>query len=256
MKDTCQELIKFLEKKPLGHTLIVGQTGTGKTLALKYILYHIHKLFSYGVIFCPTIDDGLFDYDFIDPEFIHPNWDDNVVRRMIDKQKFLIAKHGRSKCPNAFVLCDDLGGLLRRTNDELMYLEHLYKTARHYKVYIISLLQKYKDVPPGVRDNTDFVYITKIGDDSLINIYKNVVVNKKEIKNKDDFINFVEEKTDNWKTIGIRGCGRIKSDQWYVSIPVPQVCPPFYIKTKVNEEDEKEFRNEQSSDEEFGELKD
>eukprot|EP01127_Copromyxa_protea_P011179 TRINITY_DN279_c0_g1_i3.p2 TRINITY_DN279_c0_g1~~TRINITY_DN279_c0_g1_i3.p2 ORF type:complete len:101 (-),score=17.51 TRINITY_DN279_c0_g1_i3:1155-1457(-) len=89
-----------------GLIIICGLQGGGKSHVIRHIMHTKRKKFDWGVVFSNTIFcEG--NYDYIDPDFVYPKYNDDVIiglKRKIEELKM------QKKNPASFVLFDDCLG--------------------------------------------------------------------------------------------------------------------------------------------------
>lgn len=142
--------------------LLVGTTNTGKSHLLKCIMGLHANFFNYGVVFSPTSFNG--GYDFINDEYVYEHYDENIIKNILDKQKQAIelAKEDpKLKIPECFIIIDDGIGLIETHNTKNIF-NVLYATGRHYHISTFLCSQAPTFVNPAIRNNSMYVFITKI----------------------------------------------------------------------------------------------
>lgn len=83
--------------------LFIGSRGTGKSTALKDILYYKRAIPS-GVVFSQTEEANRFFSDCIPSTFIFPGYDPTVLNKLVRRQKSIIKKGGTTA---SFLVADD-----------------------------------------------------------------------------------------------------------------------------------------------------
>lgn len=131
-----------------GLYIITGLQGSGKSRLIKSILYNKRKKFYCGLVFCQTdfsdMDNG---YDYIPQGFVHPNYNEKVLKKFMNIQKKLV-KDGTPKY--SFIVLDDCC-------TKNIWTSALFKSIsvqlRHYKVLMILSVQFPNMIPPTWRSN-------------------------------------------------------------------------------------------------------
>ena len=142
--------------------LLVGTTKTGKSHLLKCILGLHANFFNYGVVFSPTSFNG--GYDYINDCYVYEAYDENVIRNIMIKQKEAIELHKQNpkmKIPECFIIIDDGIGLIEMHNTKNIF-NTLYATGRHYHISTFLCTQAPTFVNPAIRNNSMYVFVTKI----------------------------------------------------------------------------------------------
>lgn len=83
--------------------LFIGSRGTGKSTALKDVLYHKRNIPS-GIVFSQTEEANRFFADCIPSTFIFPGYDPATLNKLMSRQKAVVKKG--SKTPS-FLVADD-----------------------------------------------------------------------------------------------------------------------------------------------------
>lgn len=158
---------------------ILGRKGSGKSTLIRDILYNVKDI-PVGTVISPTEELNEFFSDIIPPIFIHPEYDESIVDRFVDRQRFIIKKHneqvkrfGKSNIDyHAYLILDDCMYDNSWCKDK--GIRFMFTNGRHTKALFLFTLQYPLGVPPTLRTNIDYVFIYK--DDLLRNrkiIYEN-----------------------------------------------------------------------------------
>src|SRR5687768_9029128 len=121
--------------------LINGPQGSGKSRLITYLMHKLRKKFDYGIIFTNTFFDSD-PFPFIKPEYIHPEYDEEVLENLMNKQAKLIEK-GIIK--EAFVIMDDC--LDDPGEFKSAALKKLSTQCRHYHITLIMSTQYCNALP-------------------------------------------------------------------------------------------------------------
>ena len=135
-----------------GVYLFVGRTGTGKTHAMKWLAYNLRHKFDVAFGFCPTIFAG--NLDWIHPDRRFAAFDPDKVNRILQHQV-----ENYHNCGRVLLVFDDVLG----ESSVKLYGRLLLKlatTCRHYRITIFITTQYLRKVPPALRENARFVFIT------------------------------------------------------------------------------------------------
>lgn len=135
--------------------ILNGAQGAGKSHAIKYIMHKLRNTFKYGLVFTNTFfDDNPFDY--IPSEYIHPEYDEDVLNNLMDIQKKLIEKDVINE---AFVIFDDC--MDDPNQFQSSALKRLTTQLRHYHITVIFSTQYANHLPPRMRTNAMAIIIFK-----------------------------------------------------------------------------------------------
>lgn len=133
--------------------LFIGRRGSGKSTALKDILFHKRDIPS-GIVFSATEEANNFFSACIPKSFIYNKFDPSKIEKLVTRQKALF-KEGK-KTP-AFVILDDLMYDAKNIkNCEI--IRELFMNGRHFGILVLITMQYALDITPALRLNTDFVF--------------------------------------------------------------------------------------------------
>lgn len=158
------------------NTIILGQTNTGKSHSFSYLFKQIAKEFSRGIVICSTSKLN-FDYDFMDPEFVHDKYDEDIIKNLIEMQenevKFCMDKYGendyKKHIKQTFVIIDDSIGLIEFHHS---IFDSLFSKSRHLGISCFVLIQHSSCLSPCMRINSLYIGITRITDNNIDTVYK------------------------------------------------------------------------------------
>ena len=195
--------IKRIKEKIYVNILVLGKRNSGKSVTLNDILSHVAELFPLVIAMSGSEKMNGF-YKKILPEMLV--YDDvyvNKIRDLIARQeKFILKiKGGHSKysdCnPNAALILDDCIHNKEWTKDESA--RYLSYAGRHIKLGVFIASQELKALPPGMRANFDYVFISRMDSgDELDKVRKAFFAC---IPKRADFMHIFNKYTDDYKFI-------------------------------------------------------
>jgi len=150
--------------------VIIGKPGTGKSTLIKYLLYTKSDLIPVGICISGTEESNKFYSNFIPPLYIYNEYDEEIIKRFIMRQKEAIS----NKCENpwSFLLIDDCAEDKKIFTSK--YQNFLYKNGRHLKFLYILSLQYANDIPPALRTSVDGIFLFRdTNENNLKKIYNN-----------------------------------------------------------------------------------
>jgi hypothetical protein len=236
--------------------VLIGKRDTGKSFLCKDLLYY-HQDIPVGTVISATESANCF-YGKIVPEiFIHDEYDENVVQRVLERQKKAvdrvnkdIAKYGESSVdPRAFLILDDC--LYDNSWVKSKQIRSLFMNGRHFKIMFIITMQYALGIPPNLRTNIDYVFILR----------ENIVQNRKRIYESyagmfpsfDTFCQVMDQTTEDYELLVINNNAKSNriEDQvfWYKATPHENfkmgasIFWDYHTKhyNKDHEDDEEEF---------------
>lgn len=168
-------------------------------------------------MFCNTYFDN--PYDCINQEFVHPEYNENVLRSLMQKQAKLIEQ---KIIKQAFVVFDDC------LDDEKEFsssaLKQLTTQCRHYNITVIFSTQYSASIPSRMRTNAMSVFIfytdTK---NNLLNLYESY---GQKFETYNDFKDFVIKNTQNHQFLFFNKMG---DKQVFRILKCPPKIPYFKI---------------------------
>ena len=156
------------------HTIILGSTISGKSHFLRYIMSRIGKRFKYGVLFSTSVGYNN-DYSWMPRKYQHNTFDPKVIRALREHQERWIQYYGQKSLPQCFVVLDDTSGMLSRDRDSFQDLEWCFTTGRHLNISVIALLQNITMLPPTIRQNTRYWFITRANGEGCFKTMASIV---------------------------------------------------------------------------------
>lgn len=132
--------------------LILGKSGSGKTLQLHDIIYKLRKQISSIYLFSLTAKINREEYYYVPDDNIFDFLDLTAISKITEHQKSLPVK--KEKLPHVVIILDDI---ISDPNIKSGKIRDLYTLYRHYNITTIFLSQTY--VQTGglgtvIRDNT------------------------------------------------------------------------------------------------------
>jgi hypothetical protein len=156
--------------------VLIGKRDTGKSFLCKDLLYY-HKEIPVGTVISATESANCFYGNMVPPLFIHDEYNEEIVARLLTRQKKAVEKQneetkefGQSKVdPRAFLILDDC--LYDASWTKSKHVRSIFMNGRHYKMMFIVTMQYALGIPPNLRTNIDYVFILR----------ENIVSNRKRI---------------------------------------------------------------------------
>ena len=174
--------------------LISGCKHSGKSELIRFICYTYARDFSYIVVFAPTSLNGFYQ-KFLPEAHVHDDYDEDVLKKIMVKQT---EYKKRSKPVHCLLIFEDVLGsatldLERRKDNPL---NSIWTCNRHYNISAIVVTQRLKGVPKALRENADWVFITR----SLRSAWPDLHESFGTMERK-AYERFLEESTANYKII-------------------------------------------------------
>lgn len=163
--------------------VLIGKRDTGKSYLCKDLLYY-HQHIPVGAVISATESANQFYGKMIPPLFIHDEYDERIVSRLLQRQKKAMDKYNQEKIdvkkqggdvgqvttdPRAFLILDDC--LYDSSWTKSKDIRSIFMNGRHYKLMFIVTMQYALGIPPNLRTNIDYVFILR----------ENIVSNRKRL---------------------------------------------------------------------------
>lgn len=147
---TSKEHIKFEFEPPFTY-IVVGNSGSGKTTLINHLLQttFIPKFKKNIFIMSPTMKysgdfqnfkETIEGKNHKNGEHYFYEWDTNVIKEIIEEQKYIIERHGKDRLPHILIIIDDFMDKLHTSPA----IDELFFRGRHFNISTILLFQKLK----------------------------------------------------------------------------------------------------------------
>ena len=134
--------------------LFVGKRGSGKSTAMKSILYE-HRRIPSGICMSATESANAFWSSCIPSTYIFHEYKADYVQNLISRQKKI--KKKTKKTQPAFIILEDVIYNTKLCNDSTV--REVFMNGRHFGLLTMFSIQYAMLVPPHIRSNTDVVFI-------------------------------------------------------------------------------------------------
>lgn len=145
--------------------LCVGQSGSGKTVMMQYLLYCLSKKIDLAVVFCPTRDTRQ-EYERSVPKcFVYPSYDKKQLARICNAQKKLSQRIGDAEARGSrhdplrrvAVVLDDC--MFDKAEMSSKAMRYLMMNGRHDNFCFLNGVQYVVDFPKDLRSQIDVVIV-------------------------------------------------------------------------------------------------
>ena len=142
--------------------VMIGKRDTGKSFLCKDLLWHQRKI-PVGTVISATEAANCFYGDMVPPIFIHNEYSEDIIQRILMRQEKLLHKRkqpgGFNINPSAFLILDDC--LYDNSWTKSKHVRSLFMNGRHFKMFFIITMQYALGIPPNLRTNIDYVFILR-----------------------------------------------------------------------------------------------
>ena len=150
---------------------MIAKSGSGKSWVIREILYYLSKTnIPAGTVIAPTDKMTKFFDDIVPPSFIHHEYKESIIPRVLNRQKYIIEKNetrkkeGKKKIdPRAFLVMDDCMSSKHLWLKDPNVLS-IFNEGRHYQLTFILAMQYAIGIQPELRNNFDFIFL--LGEDT------------------------------------------------------------------------------------------
>ena len=158
---------------------IIAKSGSGKSWVIREIMHYMRDI-PCGVVIAPTDKMTGFYNDFLPPSFIHHEYKQDIIPRLLQRQKTILEKNKRRKKdgkklidPRVFLIMDDCMSTKHLWLKDPNVLA-VFNEGRHYQITFILAMQYSLGIQPELRSNFDYIFL--LGEDFVNNrkkLYEN-----------------------------------------------------------------------------------
>jgi hypothetical protein len=153
---------------------IIAKSGSGKSWVIREILYYLYKTkVPCGTVIAPTDKMTKFYNDFVPPAFIHHEYKEDIIPKLLQRQRIIIdkneqrAKKNKPKVdPRAYLVMDDCMSSKHLWLRDPCVLS-IFNEGRHFQLTFILAMQYSLGIQPELRSNFDFIFL--LGEDNFSN---------------------------------------------------------------------------------------
>ena len=151
---------------------IIAKSGSGKSWVIRDILSYIDDI-PCGTIIAPTDKMTGFYNTFFPISFIHHEFKEDIIPRLLHRQKIMLSKNETRKKkgkkpidPRSFLIMDDCMSTKHLWLKDPNVLS-VFNEGRHYQLTFILSMQYSLGIQPELRSNFDYVFL--LGEDFINN---------------------------------------------------------------------------------------
>lgn len=150
---------------------MIAKSGSGKSWVIREILYYLSQTkIPAGTVIAPTDKMTKFFDEIVPPSFIHHEYNENIIPRILHRQKVIIEKNTNRKKdgkrlldPRAFLVMDDCMSSKHLWLKDPNVLS-IFNEGRHFQLTFILAMQYAIGIQPELRNNFDFIFL--LGEDT------------------------------------------------------------------------------------------
>ena len=135
--------------------LLIGKRGTGKSVLLEDLLYHLRNKLDFGLAFSPTRDSLDMFEKHMPSSWLHDQFNGAKIDQLCSMQR----NSPKEKKRNLLLVLDDMMADKRVLKS--VGIRDIFFNGRHEYITYISSQQYCLDMPPDLRSNIDYVFCLK-----------------------------------------------------------------------------------------------
>ena len=150
---------------------MIAKSGSGKSWVIREILYYLSKThIPCGTVIAPTDKMTKFFDDIVPGSYIHHEYKEDIIPKVLHRQKIIIDKNEQRKKegkkiidPRAFLVMDDCMSSKHLWLKDPNVLS-IFNEGRHFQLTFILAMQYCIGIQPELRNNFDFIFL--LGEDT------------------------------------------------------------------------------------------
>ena len=151
---------------------IIAKSGSGKSWVIREIMHYMKDV-PCGVVIAPTDKMTGFYNDFLPPSYIHHEYKEDIIPRLLQRQRTILDKNTKRKKkgktpidPRTFLIMDDCMSTKHLWLKDPNVLA-IFNEGRHYQITFILAMQYSLGIQPELRSNFDYIFL--LGEDFVNN---------------------------------------------------------------------------------------
>jgi hypothetical protein len=136
---------------------VIGKRNTGKSQVIQSLL-RANKQIPAGIVICPTETGNSFYSSFCPDTFIYHEFCQELLQKVMERQKKLIKRDGKGNPSNDFFMILDDCMYNSREICNNVNIKEIFRNGRHFQITIIVAVQYVMDLPISLRSNVDLVF--------------------------------------------------------------------------------------------------
>lgn len=135
--------------------MVIGKRNTGKSVLTKDVLYHKRHI-PLGVVMSGTEEGNGWYKSWVPDTFVYNEFDKDALEKVVKRLRVL-AKRGKKQ--STYVVLDDCMFDKRIMKERV--IRQVFMNGRHWGIFLVVTSQYVADVPPDIRTNCDYVFVTR-----------------------------------------------------------------------------------------------
>lgn len=141
----------------LGVIVFVGRSGSGKTVAMTDILYHMRHKYDRVLVMTGSTDTAQHFGKHVPPILVHEGFDEDRIERIYQQQE---RARSMGKCKPILIILDDLmyqNNILQKSE----VMNRIFMNGRHALISLFISMQYCKSLGPQLRMQANFIFCAR-----------------------------------------------------------------------------------------------
>lgn len=217
--------------KPHRIAICIGKRGTGKSILIRDLLYHMRHKLDYGIAMSPTHDSADSFASFMPPSSVYREYRAEVVEKMLLSQRDRSHERGMDALRSLYLVLDDC--MYDKAVMKGRTIRDLFMNGRHSKIFFMCAVQWCMDLNPALRTQVDYCFCLR----------ENLISNRERLwkyffgvfPRYEDFSRVFDACTTNYECLVIDNTVQSNNIEdcifWYKAsntVPPFRLCKPVY----------------------------
>jgi len=157
--------LSFLRPHP--KIAIIGKAIGSDSQLMHKIVSHLTNTLRAGLIISPKNKLTKFYDDIVNPIFIHEEYQEKIISKLLYRQKLIIEKNKNEPQldPRAYLVMDDCVSNILITKDP--YIRTIFLEGKCYSLSFVLSMQYPISIPPQLREQFDYIFL--LGEETYTN---------------------------------------------------------------------------------------
>jgi hypothetical protein len=142
--------------KPHRIAICIGKRGTGKSVLIRDLLYHMRHKLDYGIAMSPTHDSADTFAGFMPQSSVYKEYREDIVNKMILTQRDTSHARGMDALRSLYLVLDDC--MYDKAVVKGKTIRDLFMNGRHSKIFFMCAVQWCMDLSPALRTQVDYCF--------------------------------------------------------------------------------------------------
>ena len=229
--------------KPHRIAICIGKRGTGKSILIRDLLYHMRHKLDYGIAMSPTHDSADSFASFMPPSSVYREYRADIVEKMLLSQRDRSHERGMDALRSLYLVLDDC--MYDKAVMKGRTIRDLFMNGRHSKIFFMCAVQWCMDLNPALRTQVDYCFCLR----------ENLISNRERLwkyffgvfPRYEDFSRVFDACTTNYECLVIDNTVQSNNIEdcifWYKAsndVPPFRLCKPVYWELDARRSEERD----------------